>query len=391
MINVEGVVGEPSGGFIDKDGPPLRISPDCLSMLSAVPVTVACLANNHTVDYGLDGLAETIERLEHAGLATVGADLDAERAVRPYRVRVSGTSVAVVNIAEGEEARSRGGYGVAALDLSAASERIQQLKTEQAVVIVVVHAGVEHLPVPPPHIRTQYRALAAAGADVVIGHHPHVIQGYEVFRGVPIFYSLGNFLCWFDPHTRDEETAFAVRARFRGRWLDCCELWPYRIRADGLAALDSDGLEEFWRRFLRSSNSLADDEAILLEWRESARRWVETKGLDDLLAATLELTPPRMRAASCLRSLAGSLSAHGAATRLLRRALVALTAAVARPEQVRERPATESSRQAAARLRNRFDTLSHQALYRDGLSQLLETDRDAAPQPVGGAQIEGCR
>src|SRR3970282_521498 len=79
--------------------------------------------------------------------------------------------------------RGDGGPGAASLDIPRISGQIHEVKRQGALAMVVVHAGREYLPVPAPHIRHAFRALAAAGADLIVGHHPHVPQGMELVDG----------------------------------------------------------------------------------------------------------------------------------------------------------------------------------------------------------------
>jgi poly-gamma-glutamate synthesis protein (capsule biosynthesis protein) len=372
-FNVEGVVAASPGEPIDKDGPALAISPDCLPMLACARSGLACLANNHIGDYGLRGLASTIEQLQSAGLATVGAGLNLDQATTAYKTEIAGVRVAFINIAEGEDSQFRDGHGAAELDLLSVGDRVRALKQAGCVVVVIVHGGAEFQPVPPPHIRELYRAIATQGADLVVAHHPHVPQGFEVFHGVPIFYSLGNFLCWFEAMEVYEELriGFALRARFRGSVMQACDLLPYRIGKERIECLTNEEKHAFWARLATSSSCLINDDAIWREWREQSLRWIQSKGLDDLTLALLNLTPPRARAAHCFRSLGESISRRGPINRLLRRFLFALARASAARSSTLGPLEGWTARHAAARLRNRFLTLSHRLRYADALGQML--------------------
>ena len=180
LVNVEGVLGS-AGQPVTKDGPHLALLEAAAEALVAAPFHVACLANNHSMDYGPLGLVRTRERLARIGVATVGAGQNAEEACRPLVCRVQGIRVAIVNAAEGEEGRSvNGGRGVADLDQDRLTRQVSALRHDAEVVIAVLHAGREFTPVPPPYLQRLCRTLVEAGADLVVGHHPHVPQGLEI-------------------------------------------------------------------------------------------------------------------------------------------------------------------------------------------------------------------
>src|SRR5262249_20742902 len=124
MVNVECVLTDDDLPPLVKDGINLRVPRSMIAGLSEVPFHLACLANNHALDYGVAGRRQTQERLELHRIRTVGAGLCAETAEQASIWQFGTTRLAVVNVAEGEEARTtEGGPGVAALDLSRLREQ----------------------------------------------------------------------------------------------------------------------------------------------------------------------------------------------------------------------------------------------------------------------------
>lgn len=193
IVNLEAPI-DPRTDPIDKSGPAKRSAAETASLLRETGFDLVTLANNHTMDYGADGLRRTLRECDHEGLATVGAGTDHDAALEPHRTTVGGVSVAVFSVCEQE-------FGVAA-DASPGTawgshpdvrSRIAEAAAGTDVVVVVTHGGVEYVPLPPPQRQQQLRQFVEAGADLVVGHHPHVPQGWEVHHGTPIFYSLGNF------------------------------------------------------------------------------------------------------------------------------------------------------------------------------------------------------
>lgn len=270
LVNVECVLGD-RGEPIPKGGPNLRAPEETIASLTNVPFDVACLANNHCLDYGPAGLAYTIERLRSAGLATVGAGPSEDAAREPFRTVVGGVGVAVINCAEGEASRSvNGGPGANGIDLTVVRGQIDALKAAGDVVVVVFHGGREHLPVPPPYVVRDLRRIADLGADVVIAHHPHVPQGIEIHHGVPIAYSLGNFAFRYPGDQFYHHVGYVLHVDFVGAAVAGINVTPYRIGPDSLHVLAGDERAVFDHGLERATEALASDETIQDAWDAAA-------------------------------------------------------------------------------------------------------------------------
>ena len=230
IVNLECALGD-AGAPIVKDGRHLRLPAPAVEGLAAVPFQLACLANNHSMDFGPQGLARTRQILEEKDISYVGAGLDGREARRPLVAQIKGVRLAIVNAAEGEEGRSvADGPGVGDMDRDRLVQQIATLRNEADVVVAILHAGREWVPVPPPYVCQTYRALVEAGADLVVGQHPHVPQGVEVYQGRPIAYSLGNFALWTPKGTPTRHLGYLLKAHFRGVRLVRADIVPYRMR-----------------------------------------------------------------------------------------------------------------------------------------------------------------
>lgn len=237
-----------------KSGAVFKGIPAHAAGLTAVPFHVACLANNHVLDYGERGLRDTLNVLHQHGIKTVGAGLNADQAYAPLSTHVNGHPVHIVNVSEGEdETASRGGAGVFGWDIQRAVDTIGRCQEDGGAVIVIAHCGLEYVPFAPPYVVEAFRAMADAGADAVIGHHPHVPQGVEWRGKTPIVYSLGNFAFFQQTDLHHRKIGFFVTLRLdRGR-VTCVDLHPYRITDRGLRALDARGGTEFHQTMARLS------------------------------------------------------------------------------------------------------------------------------------------
>jgi len=193
IFNFESPVGEPSAA-ITKSGPPL-IAPMKSARLVEGRFDVALLANNHVLDFGPEALLKTIAELRKRGLKTVGAGKNREEAAKPLLVKAKGFKIGILNFCENEfSLAGKAAPGAAGIDCQKACAQIRKLKESCDAVLVFTHGGNEHNPLPSPRVVSMSRLFAEAGATAVVNAHPHTPQGIEKWKGVPIAYSLGNFV-----------------------------------------------------------------------------------------------------------------------------------------------------------------------------------------------------
>jgi len=251
-----------------KSGAVFKGLPIHVDGLIRVPFEVACLANNHVFDYGVRGFRDTLDVLRRNGIRTVGAGLSFKEAISPLTVLVKGTRVTVLNFSEGEDlTASRGGPGVCGWEIGRLSALVRKSKKRGDFVIAVGHAGLEYIPFPPPYVVEAYRALAEAGADCVIGHHPHVPQGLEVRSGRLIAYSLGNFVFYQPSELYYRRTGSCLLIRARGNRLSSYKLYPYRITEQGLCRLGSREEAGFLNKIGLISKPLKSASGIAEAWQ----------------------------------------------------------------------------------------------------------------------------
>lgn len=244
-----------AGAGIAKSGPVIRAMPETLRTLTANGVDAVCLANNHILDHGSEGLAQTISALEQRGLGHVGAGLSRAAAETPLRITRDSRRISIFSFAEQEFNLSEDGEaGAALLDPLRIAPLVTAERGQSDVLIVCVHGGNEYFPWPRPGLRRICHFLIEMGADAVIGHHPHVPGPYEIHRGKPIFYSLGNLI--FDtakpPH--DWDLGYLARLELRFDPAGPVEitpgLIPYRqsVAQGGLRLLNGEERAAFLAR-----------------------------------------------------------------------------------------------------------------------------------------------
>jgi hypothetical protein len=156
------------------------------------------LANNHSADFGAAGLLETMARLRAAKIAFFGAGQDLSEAHQPLILERKGLRVALLGYEEFQPRGFEAGPTTPGVAWSEDEQILRDMRAARAggahIVIPVIHWGWEHEPLPCPRQRRLARMLIDAGADAVVGGHPHVTQGAEIYNGKPIVYSLGNFV-----------------------------------------------------------------------------------------------------------------------------------------------------------------------------------------------------
>ncbi len=183
-----------------------RAKPGRVSILKEMGTDIVSLANNHALDFGQDALIDTFSTLDTAGIDYVGAGEDMDRAKSPVYKKVGDKTIAFV--AASRVVFDTNWYAtdttpgmVGTYDPAVITESIKEARENSDFVVVYVHWGVELKHYPEKYQRVLAENYIDAGADAVIGCHPHVMQGIEFYQGKPIAYSLGNF--WFNKSNKE--------------------------------------------------------------------------------------------------------------------------------------------------------------------------------------------
>lgn len=176
-----------------KIGPSLSQDISFLQQLKEAGFNLFNLANNHICDYGQNGLQYTIENLSDVDY--IGADFGEKNVYQYKKLNRKGRKIAFISLAENGfgACLSKNMYGFAWIQHARVEKMFENARKECDFVICICHAGAEDFDLPLPEIRTLYKKFIDLGADLIIAHHPHVIQGSELYKGKHIFYSLGNF------------------------------------------------------------------------------------------------------------------------------------------------------------------------------------------------------
>jgi len=184
-----------------------RADPQVSQRLKNAGINVLSIANNHVFDYGLVAFVDTLKNLKGAGLSYAGGGINFVEAHQGNYQEINGvkiTLLAYTDLLPQSEAAREDRAGFTYLDLDQMTRDIQVAKAKSDLVLVSFHWGREY---EIQHNKSQEKVAQAAidaGADLVVGHHPHVVQDIGIYQGVSIAYSLGNFI--FDQNFKASDT-----------------------------------------------------------------------------------------------------------------------------------------------------------------------------------------
>jgi poly-gamma-glutamate synthesis protein (capsule biosynthesis protein) len=227
-----------------------RADPRALEGIKEAGFTIVSEANNHAYDWGPAALVDTVGRLHAVGIRTVGAGKDALEAHHPTVVDLGGLRVAFlayVNIDPQDAAAGVNHPGVAWLNVEQVVADIRFARNLADLLVVCPHWGVEYATAPTRQQEELARRMIDAGADLIVGSHPHVVQPLEQYRGRWIAYSLGNFV--FDQKDRATHRGLMLKVTVREKKIAEVAKVPIEINADcqALRATPKEQVSELLR------------------------------------------------------------------------------------------------------------------------------------------------
>ena len=180
-----------------------RTKPEIALCIKNLKIDAVSLSNNHLMDYGIEGIEDTVSYLDALNIRHAGAGRNLAEARKPAVLTFGATRVyifAYCNRPPEQYYALENRQGTAPLDIGLVREDISSYKKKNDVALVSLHWGIEQTHIPQSsQIRTAHEIIDS-GADAVIGHHPHWPQGIEIYRGKPIIYSLGNLVNGYYNH-----------------------------------------------------------------------------------------------------------------------------------------------------------------------------------------------
>nr|WP_290228342.1 CapA family protein [Trichocoleus desertorum] len=215
MVNLENPLTDATTPLPDKQFN-FKADPESVEVLSNGGVDIVTLANNHAMDYEASGLMETLETLDQAGIHHIGAGRDIKEARRPEILEVKGQRIAYLGYYDADlHAADIATAGTNSTRKDRIAEDIRAIRKQVDWIVVNYHWG-EELAEYPADLQIQLaHHTIDVGADLVVGHHPHVLQGAEIYKGRPIAYSLGNFI--FGGNSRSDYDTAVLKVALRDK------------------------------------------------------------------------------------------------------------------------------------------------------------------------------
>lgn len=257
---------------IEKFGPNLKSSKNVAEALSAFGFKGATLANNHLRDYGDMGVSDTLFFLSRSGIDYFGAGLDIKEASETKIIKVGGINLAVINCCEHEfSIAGKARPGANPINPVRQYYAIKHARETADVVLVIVHGGIETYQLPTPRMQETYRFFIDAGADAVINHHQHCYSGFEMYKGRPIFYGLGNFCFdWYGKIKSSWNEGFMLKLNFSNSEFASFEMLPY-IQCDdhpGVRMMTKDEKEKFESTITNLNEIIGEERKLQFTYSE---------------------------------------------------------------------------------------------------------------------------
>lgn len=252
---------------IKKTGPSIKADPHSISLLKKAGVDIACLANNHIFDYGEQGIEDTIAFCSKNNINTCGIVSGKDKKDHWLIKTVRDKKIGFLNYCEHEfSVREKGLTGACGYDPVDAYYDILKLKPRVDYLIVIYHGGNEYHPLPRPELKKNFHYLADVGADAVVGHHTHVFSGYEMYNGIPLIYSLGNF--FFPLEGEPEESRYGMICNLAFGKETEVSFKPLYLNPDtsNVEVLQGNTLAAMMQKLDSLSDIIKDDSSLGNEW-----------------------------------------------------------------------------------------------------------------------------
>jgi poly-gamma-glutamate synthesis protein (capsule biosynthesis protein) len=275
IIDLEAPLTKQDKGIV-KTGPHIKSLPETAEILKYLNCNLVVTANNHFKDFGWKGMESSYKALNENSIEWFGSGKNIEEASKTKVISIKGLRFGIINMTENEWSTTHNDQpGCNPIDYPRALNKIQEAKAEGCdFVIIVLHGGHEHYPLPSPRMKAQFRFMIDAGADAVIGHHTHIISGFEVYKNKPIFYSLGNF-CFDWPGIRSSNwnKGLIVRLIFK-QDSDIKFEFEFVHQNDqhiGVKKVDNGNEEILQKEILRLNAIIKDDELLESHFQDYAK------------------------------------------------------------------------------------------------------------------------
>lgn len=271
IANLEGPLTEATKG-INKSGPILKGTENSINGIKQMQINCCSLANNHILDYGMEGLQSTIRIMRENGIDVVGAGDTLEKAAKPFVFLVNGLKVGVYSCAEYEFTIATNQTGGAnPFDSLEIVDHINDLRTHVDYVIVLYHGGKEHYRYPAPYVQKRCRKLIEKGADLVVCQHSHCIGCKEEYLNGTIVYGQGNFL--FDRGENEfRNSGLIIKVN---PYSNNIEYIPIMKHGNAVRLANIDKKQEILKGFMKRSEEIMEEGIVEKKYKEFANQMIQ--------------------------------------------------------------------------------------------------------------------
>lgn len=273
--NSDFTVGNLECVFIDSPSPILKTGPilhapvRCMETLFNAGFSAFSLSNNHIRDCGSTGLLSTIESCTSYDILTFGAGENMSEAQLPLLTVINGYKVAFMSFSEQEfNYATESRPGASTFDVYSDLNRISDIKKQVDRLIILYHGGIEYYQYPSPMLQKKCRAMAKAGADVILCQHSHCVGTYEFYNHSFILYGQGNNLFGYKDNNSSWNEGLIIRIelledRFSVKLIPC-----ETSRKSRLELMGPSDSEIFLNRIQNRSEKLNDKDEIRNNWKD---------------------------------------------------------------------------------------------------------------------------
>ncbi len=255
LFNLECPIVDSLNGFPINKRYSFRAEPNYIEGLKYAGFNIASVANNHTIDYGKTGFLKTIELLRNDSIFTIGGGENQQEAFKPLLIEKDGETFAIFGVLEFllegttfSENRPYPAFG----QIDRLCKIIQDYNSIIDNIIVSFHWGNENSIIPTSRQTEYAHKVINAGADLVLGHHPHVLQSIETYRNKLILYSLGNFI--FDNSQELQKQSVIFKCKFKDGNILMPEIIPVYIKNNRPELATSQVTSEIFEHLKKVSN-----------------------------------------------------------------------------------------------------------------------------------------
>ncbi len=238
FANLESPLTESTHSLDPKRKIVLKAKPEAVSALTGAGFNLLSIANNHMMDYYETGLFDTMSILNANHILFAGSGKNIDEARKPAIIEKNGLKIGLLAYSDMADlifagdpylkySADKNKSGISPRKYEAVREDVQKLRGQVDLLAVSLHWGVEDSFTVTDEQREFAHKLIDDGVDLILGHHPHQFQGIEIYKGKPIFYSMGNFL--FDQNESENMESFIIDMRYKGTELTDLSATPVRI------------------------------------------------------------------------------------------------------------------------------------------------------------------